>query len=139
MKSIFTTVAFSLMMALCVGTTAYAVPVSDMHQPELSDLTVEQIVNMTARDFEEISGTNLNLRQKVVFKMAQNKLKKAQGNGSEEPDKVLIYVLCFFIPPLAVALIYDIGKEFWVNVILTLLCGLPGVIHAFVVASKYYR
>jgi len=140
MKSIFTTMAFSLLMAICMGTTAYAVnPVNDTHQPELSELTVDQIVNMTARDFEEISGTNLTLKDKVVFKMAQKRLKRAQRKGSDEPDKILIYVLCWFLPPLAVALLYDIGKEFWVNVILTVLCVLPGIIHAFVLASRYYK
>jgi uncharacterized membrane protein YqaE (UPF0057 family) len=48
-------------------------------------------------------------------------------------DTLLLVILCFFIPPLAVYLKYDeAGKPFIVNVILTLLCGLPGVIHALI-------
>lgn len=54
-----------------------------------------------------------------------------------DDDTILLVVLCFLIPPLAVYLKYDeIGKPFWVNVILTLLCGLPGVIHALIHVLK---
>jgi len=50
-----------------------------------------------------------------------------------DTDTVLLVILCFLLPPLAVYLKYDeAGKPFIVNIILTLLCGLPGVIHALV-------
>jgi uncharacterized membrane protein YqaE (UPF0057 family) len=45
----------------------------------------------------------------------------------------LIAVFCIILPPLAVGLRLGIGTDFWINILLTLLFWLPGVIHAFVV------
>jgi uncharacterized membrane protein YqaE (UPF0057 family) len=52
----------------------------------------------------------------------------------DQPDKVLLIVIAFFIPPLAVYL-YEGSwtKRCTTNLILTLLCGLPGLIHALIV------
>lgn len=52
---------------------------------------------------------------------------------ADDDDLVLLVILCFLLPPLAVYLKYDdAGKPFIINIILTLLCGLPGIIHALV-------
>ncbi len=48
--------------------------------------------------------------------------------------RILIAVL---LPPLGVFLQVGLGKQFWINVILTLLGYLPGIIHAVWVISKY--
>jgi uncharacterized membrane protein YqaE (UPF0057 family) len=47
---------------------------------------------------------------------------------------VLLVILAFFLPPLAVYL-YEGSwtKRCTTNLILTLLCGLPGLIHALIV------
>lgn len=48
-----------------------------------------------------------------------------------DTDTLLLVILCFILPPLAVYLKYDdAGTPFLVNVILTLLFWVPGVIHA---------
>lgn len=52
---------------------------------------------------------------------------------STDDDTLLLVILALLLPPLAVYLKYgEAGKPFIVNIILTLLCGLPGVIHALV-------
>lgn len=53
---------------------------------------------------------------------------------ASEPDTVLLVILAFLLPPLAVYL-YEGSwtSRCTVNLILTLLCGLPGVIHALVI------
>lgn len=44
---------------------------------------------------------------------------------------ILLVILSFILPPLAVYLKYeDAGTPFWVNVLLTILFWFPGVIHA---------
>jgi len=59
--------------------------------------------------------------------------KGSKQSSPVDDDMLLLIVLCFLLPPLAVYLKYnDTGKPFVVNVILTLLCGLPGVIHALI-------
>ncbi|HLO89888.1 MAG: YqaE/Pmp3 family membrane protein [Chloroflexota bacterium] len=44
---------------------------------------------------------------------------------------ILLVILSFILPPLAVYLKYEeVGTPFWVNVLLTVLFWVPGVIHA---------
>ncbi|MDB6076628.1 MAG: hypothetical protein JWO82_375, partial [Akkermansiaceae bacterium] len=47
--------------------------------------------------------------------------------------KILLVILAFILPPLAVGLKKGIGKEFLINLILTFFFWIPGVIHALVV------
>lgn len=61
------------------------------------------------------------------------KFNKVKVNASQVNDVVLI-ILGIFIPPLAVYLYEDaITGNFWVDLILTLLVWLPGMIFAFLV------
>ena len=48
----------------------------------------------------------------------------------------MLYLLCIFLPPLAVLLTGRIGS-FFVSLLLTLLGWLPGVIHAFFVVNDW--
>ena len=49
---------------------------------------------------------------------------------------ILTIILSIFLPPLAVALKHGVGSAFLINVLLTLIGWIPGVIHAFYVNSK---
>jgi len=46
---------------------------------------------------------------------------------------ILHIILAVIIPPLPVALLKGIGKEFWICVVLTILGGVPGMIYALIV------
>lgn len=49
----------------------------------------------------------------------------------------LLYVLAIVIPPVAVGLVTDWEtKPLIISIILTILCGIPGIIHALIVVSK---
>ncbi|HPS54287.1 MAG TPA: YqaE/Pmp3 family membrane protein [Sedimentisphaerales bacterium] len=39
-------------------------------------------------------------------------------------------ILAVFLPPFAAFLQVRTGKHFWINIILTILGGVPGMIHA---------
>ncbi|WP_306115535.1 MULTISPECIES: YqaE/Pmp3 family membrane protein [unclassified Roseovarius] len=46
-------------------------------------------------------------------------------------------ILSVIIPPLGVFLQVGLGKHFWINVLLTLLGYIPGLVHAvYIVARK---
>ena len=61
-------------------------------------------------------------------------VKKALKNG---PSTTLLYVLCFFIPFLAVGLATDWDTNtVLINLLWTLLCGIPGVIHAIIIVGR---
>lgn len=48
--------------------------------------------------------------------------------------KIIFSVL---LPPLGVFLTVGIGKSFWINIILTILGYLPGIIHAVWIIAKH--
>ena len=43
---------------------------------------------------------------------------------------VLQIIAAILLPPLGVFLKEGVGTHFWINILLTLLGGIPGVIHA---------
>lgn len=45
-------------------------------------------------------------------------------------------VLAIVLPPLGVFLQVGIGKHFWLNILLTLLGYIPGIIHAVWIIAK---
>jgi uncharacterized membrane protein YqaE (UPF0057 family) len=50
----------------------------------------------------------------------------------------LVRLLCaIFVPPLGVFLQVGLGKDFWINILLTFLGYIPGIVHAvWVIARK---
>ncbi|MEM1306395.1 MAG: YqaE/Pmp3 family membrane protein [Pseudomonadota bacterium] len=44
--------------------------------------------------------------------------------------ELVLIVLAIFVPPLAVFLTCGICKHFWINIVLTLLGYIPGMVHA---------
>ena len=49
---------------------------------------------------------------------------------------IIRIIAAIFIPPLGVFLQVGLGRDFWINLILTLLCWVPGIIHAFYIILK---
>ncbi|WP_372881827.1 YqaE/Pmp3 family membrane protein [Psychromonas sp.] len=46
-------------------------------------------------------------------------------------------IIAILLPPLGVFLQVGIGKHFWINIILTLLGYIPGIVHAvWIIARK---
>ena len=50
---------------------------------------------------------------------------------------LLRILLAILLPPLGVFLQVGIGKHFWINILLTILGFIPGIIHAVWVIAKY--
>ena len=49
---------------------------------------------------------------------------------------ILSIILAIFLPPLAVGLKKGLTGAFWLNLLLTLVGWVPGVIHAFYTLSR---
>ena len=45
-------------------------------------------------------------------------------------------VLAILLPPLGVLLEVGLGKQFWLNLLLTLLGYIPGIVHAVYIIAK---
>ena len=50
---------------------------------------------------------------------------------------LLRFAVAILLPPLGVFLQVGIGKHFWINILLTILGYIPGIIHAVWVIAKY--
>jgi uncharacterized membrane protein YqaE (UPF0057 family) len=50
---------------------------------------------------------------------------------------VLRILIAILLPPLGVFLQVGIGLHFWINILLTILGYIPGIIHAIYVIIKY--
>ncbi len=50
---------------------------------------------------------------------------------------LLRIIIAIILPPLGVFLQVGIGKHFWINILLTILAYIPGIVHAVWVIAKY--
>lgn len=50
--------------------------------------------------------------------------------STEKIVSILILIASILLPPLGVALKHGISRDFWINLILTIILFVPGVIHA---------
>ena len=64
---------------------------------------------------------------------------KDRGRTDERkvPMDVLRIIIAILLPPLGVFLQVGIGKQFWINLLLTILGYVPGIIHAVWIIAKY--
>ncbi len=46
-------------------------------------------------------------------------------------------IIAILLPPLGVFLQVGIGVQFWINIVLTILGYIPGIVHAIWVIVKY--
>lgn len=58
------------------------------------------------------------------------------GSGDSAAGDIIRIILAIILPPLGVFLEVGLGKHFWINVILTILGYIPGIIHALWVIIK---
>lgn len=56
--------------------------------------------------------------------------------SKEQENDLIRILLAILLPPLGVALQVGVTKHFWINVILTVLGYLPGIIHAVYIIAK---
>jgi uncharacterized membrane protein YqaE (UPF0057 family) len=53
-----------------------------------------------------------------------------------QDNKIIMIIIAFFIPPLAVAIKSGLNMTFVINLVLTLIFWIPGFIHALLVILK---
>lgn len=103
-----------------IGTTAPVVNVKGM-----ADQTIS--VNQNIKDAKQITKQEIKALKKAV---------KSQKKSDDVPIG-LLYVLCFFVPFIVVGIVTDWDiPSVLINLLWTLLCGIPGVIHALIIVSR---
>jgi uncharacterized membrane protein YqaE (UPF0057 family) len=110
----------------------------ELENVSLSDETPVSVPqNTTKKQMLSKNETQHSLNTKTM-KQQFSALKqdaKSNNKAADDDSYILYVILAFIIPPLAVFL-YE-GSEWTqrctINLILTLLCGIPGLIHALVI------
>jgi uncharacterized membrane protein YqaE (UPF0057 family) len=51
-------------------------------------------------------------------------------------NDILYIIIAILLPPLAMLLVVGFTKHFWINLLLTILGYVPGVIHAVYIIAK---
>lgn len=137
MKKFLTLSLAILILTTSINTSmaAFVIPVSaSTENPGTPD---SKTVSSALSDFIHLSRKERRLR----IKEAKSELKKirAEKKAGSEPstNQVLLVILAILLPPLAVYLHEgEINNKFWLDLILTLLFFLPGVIYALIVVLK---
>lgn len=128
MKTIFTRfVCLMLMLGLVApGLNAAMIPVKPAStEPDAATVkaAIAQVKNMSRAEKKE------KVRE-IKTALRQMKAEKKDGAG----DKTLQIIFAILIPPLGVYLHEGvINKKFWIDLLLTILFFLPGMIYALVV------
>lgn len=142
---------FLLAFALCAVTSQAAVDYGDWSNqmdgveevntlPEAATaLSLERFLTLTPKQYREMTGERLGLKNAIKLKAAQ-KIVKRQLKRDEEISKGLYVLLAILgFGWLAMGLLSDWdGSDWIVNLVLTFLCWLPGLIHALVKMKDYY-
>jgi uncharacterized membrane protein YqaE (UPF0057 family) len=106
---------------------------------DMTQLTLNQFLTLTPNTYTEITGKKLGFVKTVQLKAAQKYLKKKVGQSEDISKEIYIVLAIFGLGFVAMGLLDDWkGNDWIINLVLTALCWLPGVIHAFVKMKKYY-
>lgn len=107
----------------------------------LGSLDLDAFLDLTPKKYRELTGERLGVKGSLALKAAQKQVKKQlkSGRDADIPKGLYVVLVIFGWGWLAMGLMDDFeGNNWWVNLILVLLCWLPGVIHGFIKMGDYY-
>lgn len=101
---------------------------------------LEGFMKLTPAEFHKMTGKKLTLKETLKLKAAQKLLKKQMNKGGDGVPKGVYIILALLGWAWLIMGIKDdfTGNNWWVNLLLTLLCIIPGFIHALVKMKEYY-
>jgi uncharacterized membrane protein YqaE (UPF0057 family) len=111
--------------------------------PEMMKLSIDQFLSLTPSKYKKLTGHKLGMKKSLELKAAQKLLKKKLMNpaAAEDLSKGLYIVLAIIgWGFLGLGLVSDWqGNDWWICLLLTFLCWLPGVIYALIKMKDYYK
>lgn len=128
------------------ATTKESISNSFSHLAEVKELpsnvqklNLKEFLSLTPEKYKEMTGQKLGVVNSMKLKAAQKVVKDYTANGAPMEKSIYILLAIFGLAWIAMGLADDWkGSDWVVNLILTLLCWLPGLIHALVKMKKYY-
>ena len=108
--------------------------------PEMVQMGLDDFLSLTPKKYKEMTGKKLGLKKTLELKAAQKFIKKQMKSEPEFSKGLYVLLAILGLGWLAMGVMDDwSGSDWVVNLILTVLCWLPGVIHALVKMKKYYN
>jgi uncharacterized membrane protein YqaE (UPF0057 family) len=135
MKRIFTLilVAGIMLSNMAPAMAATIVPPATVVPSATDPVIPEKTVKEAIAEFKSLSRKERRARMSEV-KHAIKESRRAGAAADPSTNQTLLIVLAILLPPLAVYLHEGvINNKFWIDLLLTLLFFLPGVIYALVV------
>jgi uncharacterized membrane protein YqaE (UPF0057 family) len=84
-----------------------------------------------------VQARSRNPPQAVAFSSGTGRPTPAGRDRRRLPVDILRIIIAIILPPLGVFLQVGIGGHFWLNILLTLLGYIPGIVHAlYVILSR---
>lgn len=111
---------------------------SDLAAIELSESLMKDIKKKDAENTEIPSANPTPLNEAYPLTL-ENKSKSnldyaaASSMAASGEATILVIILTILLPPLGVALVFGLGTEFWISLLLTLLFYLPGLIYSLII------
>jgi hypothetical protein len=114
---------------------------SEFSIPKNKVETIEQFLKLTPKQIEKITGKKLSLKQVVALKIAQKKLRHQMSRPSEGQKFskgvwILLAILGWCWLLMGISDNWS-GSKWITNLILYVLCWLPGLIHSLVHMKEY--
>jgi uncharacterized membrane protein YqaE (UPF0057 family) len=118
--------------------------------PDLTQMTLDKFLQLTPADYKKATGEKLGIKKSIQLKFAQKALKRemksnaelrsglAGGDGITQELYILLAIFCLGWVAMGVKDDFE-GSDWIVNLLLTCLCWLPGLIHALVKMKNYYN
>ncbi len=133
LKSVFLTAA--VLMFLVQPSFAIMFEKSPGEQATTNTTDSAASINNAITEFKNLSKHDRKLRIADAKKqMREFKKEKRSGKADPSTDQLLLVILAILLPPLAVYLHEgEINGKFWLDLILTLIFWLPGIIYALIV------
>ncbi|MCE2833616.1 MAG: YqaE/Pmp3 family membrane protein [bacterium] len=145
--SLFTMLIAASMSMAAVPTKMANLPTGDLKVNDNIDQifrdNLTAFLDLTPRSYEEMTGQKLTLKEtmklKAAQKMVKNQLKKADGEDTfPKGAYIVLVILGWGFIPLGILSDWK-GNDWWVNLLLTFLCWIPGVIHGLSKMKNYYN
>jgi uncharacterized membrane protein YqaE (UPF0057 family) len=132
MKNNVKFLCFYLSMAIMTPVGSYAAKPLENSSPASCE-TSFTLKEKPKKDNQSIKAERK--KTKLVKDEIKEKLRDAKKNkGGVDP--VLMIILAIFLPPVAVYLLEEFSINFWIDLLLTLLFFLPGMIYALYLVLK---
>ncbi len=108
--------------------------------PELAQVIVADFMNMTPAKYKKMTGKRLGIKKAIQLKAAQKVMKRELAGGDGITKGLYVLLAILGLGWLAMGLLSDWeGSDWIVNLVLTILCWLPGLIHALIKMKDYYK